>query len=87
MLKMVRTANIPLVGEYSLGDHFEYDRLDIEMLARLGSSAKADCYLTTAKDVVKLPEDAFDKPVYCLRLAVRPTEPDQLRDTLNRALT
>jgi len=87
LLKMVRAANIPLVGEYSLGDHFEYDRLDIEMLARLGSSAGADCYLTTAKDVVKLPTDAFDKPLFCLRLAVRPAERDRLCDIIDRELT
>jgi tetraacyldisaccharide 4'-kinase len=86
LLKMIRVANIPLVGEYSLGDHFDYDRLDIDMLARLGTTAGADCYLTTAKDVVKLPTDAFDKPLYCLRLAVRPAETDRLRDNIDRAL-
>ncbi len=84
LLKMVRATNIPLVGDYSLGDHFEYDQLDIEMLARLGSAAGADSYLTTAKDVVKLPTDAFDRPLYCLRLAVRPIDGDRLRILLNR---
>lgn len=86
LLKMIRVANIPLVGEYSLGDHFDYDRLDIDMLARLGSAAGADCYLTTAKDVVKLPAEAFDKPLYCLRLAVQPAEKDRLREIIDRAL-
>lgn len=87
LLAMVRNAGIPIAGDYDFGDHFDYDRLDIDMVRRLASSAGADSYLTTAKDLVKLPQEAFDKPLYCLRLRVRPLETETLRDIIGKGLS
>lgn len=87
LLGMVRDGGVPICGDYRFGDHFDYDKLDVAMLGRLSSAAGADCYLTTAKDLVKLPVEAFDKPVFCLRLDVRPLEEDRLREMLERKLS
>ena len=87
LLGMVKDSAVPICGDYRFSDHFDYDKLDVDMLGRLSSAAGADCYLTTAKDLVKLPVEAFDKPVFCLRLDVRPLEEDRLRELLERKLS
>jgi tetraacyldisaccharide 4'-kinase len=87
LLRMVEDAGIQLCGDYNFGDHFDYDKLDIDMLRRMAAARKADCYLTTAKDAVKLSADAFDKPLYSLRLTVRPLELNLLRDIIARGLS
>jgi tetraacyldisaccharide-1-P 4'-kinase len=63
----------------NLGDHFHYKKSDIERLNRVSTSIGADCYLTTAKDMIKLPPEGLDKPVYGLNLAVRPDDEAALK--------
>lgn len=87
LLRMVEDAGIRLCGDYNFGDHFDYDKLDIDMLRRMAAARNADCYLTTAKDAIKLSADAFDKPLYSLRLTVRPLESDLLREIIARGLS
>ncbi len=82
--RMVEEAGIQMCGDYSFGDHFDYDKLDLDMLRRLALACHADCYLTTAKDVVKLSPDVLDKPLYSLRLTVRPLESDLLQEIIAR---
>ena len=72
--KMVREAGIQIKGSYNLGDHYRYDKMDFEHLKFLSGDVKADCYLTTAKDMVKLPSGGLDKPVYCLELIITPLD-------------
>jgi tetraacyldisaccharide 4'-kinase len=74
LLTMIKDAGIKLSGYYRFGDHYEYDKLDIEHLRNLACDAGADCYLTTAKDLVKLAHQSFDLPLYCLNLAARPDD-------------
>jgi len=71
---MVEQAGIETCGHYDIGDHCEYDKSDIELLRSISNDAGADCYLTTAKDVVKLPDTIMDKPVYCLHLRATPDD-------------
>jgi len=84
LLRMVEKAGIQVCGEYDFGDHFDYDKLDIDMIRRMAAARKADSYLTTAKDIIKLSPDAFDKPLYSLRLTVRPLESDLLQEIFAR---
>lgn len=71
---MCRRAGIEPADDYGFGDHMDYDKMDIENIINLAKAAKADCYLTTAKDMVKLSSRSFDRPLYCLDLAVEPDE-------------
>ena len=71
---MLKDLDLSLAGDYGFGDHVDYDRSDLEMLKRLADGAGADCYLTTAKDRVKLPPGGLDKPLYCLLLRAQPTD-------------
>lgn len=72
--QMVENMGIIVAGNIRYDDHVEYDRSKIEQLSRDSTSMGADCYLTTAKDMVKLPSEGLDKPVYCLRLTVCPDD-------------
>lgn len=83
--EMIRAAGVALQGEYDFGDHFDYDASDISMLRGLAVATGADCYLTTAKDMVKLTPSDFDRPLLCLRLAVRPDHADRLRKLIGLA--
>ncbi len=87
LVRMVEKAGIQVSGDYSFGDHFDYDKLDIDMLRRMAAARQADCYLTTAKDMVKLSSDVFDKPLYSFRLTVRPLESDRLQEIITKGLS
>jgi tetraacyldisaccharide 4'-kinase len=76
--QMVADLGIETIGDISYGDHAEYNSSKIDELNRNSTSLGADCYLTTAKDMVKLPPSGLDKPVYCLRLKVQPDDEIQL---------
>lgn len=75
LTNMIGESALTISGDYSFGDHADYDRSDFEMLRRLSDGAGADCYLTTAKDRVKLPSGGLDKPLYCLLLQAQPIDP------------
>ena len=47
-------AGVPLVGSLSLPDHARYDQGRVEGLRRLFRGTGATCFVTTAKDAVKL---------------------------------
>lgn len=87
LLAMIEASGIKPVGEYNFGDHYDYDKSDIDHIMRMAREFKADCYLTTAKDAVKLPHDAFDKPVYVLQLAVAPDDIQLVEKLLDRQPT
>jgi tetraacyldisaccharide 4'-kinase len=74
--RMLTDAGIAVFGDYDFGDHHDYGAADVRLLARL--AAGADCYLTTAKDLVKLPAEALDKPICCLRLLAQPDDPGRV---------
>lgn len=74
LLSMLASNGINLAGEYNFGDHYDYDKSDIGHLKDMAKTAKADGYLTTAKDMVKLIGMNFDLPVYCLMLSVEPQD-------------
>lgn len=78
MYDMVTRAGITPVGWHDFGDHHRYRDSDVERLQRRAENTGADSYLTTAKDKVKLAHRRFDKPLYCLRLAVAPGDPAAL---------
>ncbi len=69
---MILSSDITVTGMHNFGDHYTYDKSDFEHLRSLRQETKADCYLTTAKDLVKLPEDELDAPLYCLELDISP---------------
>lgn len=74
LLDMTAAEGMNIRGSHNFGDHYEYDAVDFEHLRDLRINAKADCYLTTAKDVVKLPSGGLDAPLYCLELDATPLD-------------
>ena len=81
LLGMLNRLDIEIAGDYGFGDHYRYDKIDLVMLRDMAAGVKADCYLTTAKDLVKLPHREWDKPLYQLVLEAVPADPvllDQL---------
>ena len=81
LLAMVSRAGIPTAAQYSFGDHFDYHPSDLALLRDMAHQAGADCYLTTAKDRIKLADGTLDLPLYCLILKVTPSD-GALVDTL-----
>lgn len=74
LLDMIEKAEIAVKSSHNFGDHYRYDKLDFEQLREMRKEAKADCYLTTAKDLVKLPSGGLDAPLYCLALDATPND-------------
>ncbi|NMC42886.1 MAG: tetraacyldisaccharide 4'-kinase, partial [candidate division Zixibacteria bacterium] len=84
MYGMVTHAGIQPAGWHDFGDHHRYTQADIERLPRAAERCRADTYLTTAKDAVKLGGLRFDRPVYTLRLAAQPVETEALNRMLEQ---
>lgn len=74
MLGMLKEAGIELAGDYGFADHCRYSPADLAVLEKRGAATDADCYLTTAKDMVKLSNRRFSKPLYCIKLSVMPSD-------------
>jgi len=87
MMKMIRGKGNFVAGHYNFGDHHTYNEKDYRQLGNLSDAAGADCYLTTAKDMVKLPPSGLDKPVYYLRLEMIPDRPDRLAQLVEQELS
>ncbi|MFH1701003.1 MAG: tetraacyldisaccharide 4'-kinase [Candidatus Zixiibacteriota bacterium] len=81
---MLKESGIDLAGSYSFGDHYDYDKSDFAHLRVLSDNCGADCYLTTAKDMVKLPQEGLDMPIYSLSLKVEPFDEEVLSKILGR---
>ncbi|MEE9441665.1 MAG: tetraacyldisaccharide 4'-kinase [candidate division Zixibacteria bacterium] len=84
LITMLAECEVELAGSYSFGDHYNYDKLDFSHLRDLSNSCGADCYLTTAKDMVKLPLEGLDNPIYTLALNVEPADEAILNNILSR---
>ena len=80
--RMLSGVGIVPVGDYNFGDHYDYDQMDFAMLKTLSDAARAEGYLTTAKDGVRLPVGGLDKPVYCLALEVVPESESEIERLL-----
>lgn len=62
---MLEMAGIETVGSKTFPDHHRYNDDDLELLRELVEANRADCLLTTEKDIVNLPELlAFKIPLY-----------------------
>lgn len=81
---MLQNQEIELADSYNFGDHYNYDKSDFVHLRDLSSGCGADCYLTTAKDMVKLPQEGLDKPIYVLNLNVEPGDEMILNNIMDR---
>jgi tetraacyldisaccharide 4'-kinase len=82
LIRMLAYNAINISGDYNFGDHHQYKDQDYARLKRISDRHSADCYLTTAKDMVKLPPTGLDKPVYCLQLEVRPDDEKALNELI-----
>ncbi len=74
MLRMLNKRGITIAEKRNFGDHHTYTEKDFSRLKRWSDHYSADCYLTTAKDMVKLQPEVLDKPVYCLHLDLQPED-------------
>ena len=62
---MLEMAGIETAGRKTFPDHYRYSDGDLELLRKLVEENRADCLLTTEKDIVNLPELlAFRIPLY-----------------------
>lgn len=65
--RTVQRLGAVLVGRARFPDHHEYRVEELREVAR-GEGALVEWILTTAKDAVRLPEEAFDRPAWCLEV-------------------
>ena len=87
MIRMLKTNGVAMAGDQNFGDHHNYVEKDFHDLRRRSDHYSADCYLTTAKDMVKLSPEALDKPVYCLQLGLRPVDNAGLKHVIGMVLS
>jgi tetraacyldisaccharide 4'-kinase len=73
--RMLANMDLHPVATCDFGDHYRYDLSDVAQLRAMAREHGAGCYLTTAKDAVKLSASAFDKPLHVLELSVSPRDP------------
>jgi tetraacyldisaccharide 4'-kinase len=57
--RLISAAGLEVLGHTVFADHHSYDSEDIKALGRRIEDGAAACLLTTAKDAVKLPANAF----------------------------
>ncbi len=75
---MLEMAGIETVGSKTFPDHHRYNEDDLELLRKLVEANRADCLLTTEKDIVNLPELlSFRIPLYWA--AIEPVVDEEVR--------
>jgi len=57
-------------GQAAFRDHHAFSASELVGLARRARSAGADALVTTAKDIVRLPEVPLDLPLLVLKISV-----------------
>ena len=62
----LKRLNIELTGVYHLKDHTTYTQKLIEKLSSLAFADRADCFITTQKDYVKLQNLKLSLPIFIL---------------------
>lgn len=68
--KQMAANGLEVLGTRSFRDHHRYHRADIDALEKAARDVRADVFLTTAKDAVKLSSFRFEIPVYVLEIQV-----------------
>jgi tetraacyldisaccharide 4'-kinase len=67
---LMERGGIQCVGQRRFGDHHRYASVDFQLIERLAREAKADCLVTTEKDLVNLGEHTrFSVPLYWTEIA------------------
>lgn len=74
---MLEMAGIETVGSKTFPDHHRYHDDDLELLRKLVEANRADCLLTTEKDIVNLPEMVSRIPLYWA--AIEPVVDEEAR--------
>ena len=75
---MLEGAGIAAVANKTFPDHHRYSFSDLELLRKLAEANRADCLLTTEKDLVNLPEmDSLGIPLYWA--AIEPVVDEETR--------
>ncbi|MCZ6489143.1 MAG: tetraacyldisaccharide 4'-kinase [Acidobacteria bacterium] len=74
---MLEMAGIETVGSKTFPDHHRYNDADLELLRKLLEANRADCLLTTEKDIVNLPEMVSRIPLYWA--AIEPVVDEEAR--------
>jgi tetraacyldisaccharide 4'-kinase len=82
----LRKQGLSLSGTVALADHVTYDRSTLQHLNEAASTAGADFLVTTEKDGVKLPAEAFAAPCYEVPMTVVFADPKPLEAALGRCL-
>ena len=69
--KFLRDLGALIVARERYLDHYRYDESDIADLAALAQRERAECFVTTEKDAVRIAENqAWPLPLYYLRLEI-----------------
>ena len=81
----LESSGVKLISTLALPDHTEYGQQEMEALGRLKRQYKADCFMTTAKDAVKLlPYKAIMGDCYVAQLEIVLHNPEPFYSALNK---
>ena len=77
--RMLEAAGVEVVAEKIFPDHHRYSGMDLQLLEKLAQENRADCLVTTEKDIVNLPSDAaISLPLYWAAIEPAVDEEDVL---------
>lgn len=79
---LLRRDGFTLAETRSFRDHHIYSQADIRELEELATSCRAEIFLTTAKDAVKLSEVEFELPCYVVEIDIEINDPDSFAKIL-----
>lgn len=83
----LEVSGVKLLSTLALPDHSEYGMPEMEALGRLKQQYQADCFITTAKDAVKLlPFKAVMGDCYVAQLEIALHDPEPFYNALNKVL-
>ena len=79
--------SIGIVARKVFADHHRYTAADLRSLTQLAQQTRADCFVTTEKDIVNLPSAAkFPLPLYWAAIEPEVKEADHFLRWLNQRL-
>lgn len=81
----LESCGVKLISTLALPDHSEYGKEEMEALGSLKRQYKADCFITTAKDAVKLlPYRTIMGDCYVAQLEIALHDPGPFYEALNK---
>ena len=83
---LLRGAGYQLKDTRAFRDHYKYKQGDIDRLVNHAAQSRAQVFLTTAKDAVKLKSLNFALPCYVVNIAIEVEDEERLLECISRAV-